>query len=110
MNQSSNAKMNRLQEEIRETNLSYLMVAQHMIREDRVEAQVRLGLGDVVVDIIEKLTPAQLVRIAASNMLVCRFRCDDRLVWNLLADHGKRDASAGMHASILMASQPLESA
>lgn len=103
-------KMQRLQNEIREANLSYMMVAQHMIRENRVEAQLRLGLGDVVVDIIDRLTPAQMVRIAQSNMLVCRFRCDDRLIWSLLSDHGNHDTSAGLHASILLASKPLEAA
>lgn len=103
-------KMQRLQNEIREANLSYLVVAQHMIRENRAEAQVRLGLGDVVVDIIDRLTTSQMVRIAQSNMLVCRFRCDDRLIWSLLSDHGNHDAAAGLHASILVASQALEAA
>ena len=98
----------RLQEEIRETNLSYLMLAQSMIRTDRAEAQFRLGLSEAVVDIIDSLSPGQLVRIAGSNTLICRFSFDDKVVWRLLADHGRRDAAAGLHASIVMASQPVE--
>lgn len=105
--QTTTEEMNRLHDEIREANLTYLTVAQHMIRADRVDAQVRLGLGSVVVDIIDQLTPAQLVRIASSSMLVCRFRCDDRLIWSLLSDHGNNDVTAGLHASVLMANQPL---
>lgn len=107
MNNASQT-LSRLQDEIRETNLSYLMVAQHMIRTNRAEAQVRLGLTDDVVDVIDGLTPAQLVRVAASNMLVCKFSFDDKIVWNLLAEHGRRDAAAGLHASIVMASQAVE--
>lgn len=100
----------RLQDDIREANLSYLMVAQHMIRTDRAEAQLRLGITEEVVDVIDGLTPGQLARVAASNMLVCRFSCDDKIVWDLLAEHGRRDAAAGLHASIVMASRPLEAA
>ena len=108
--QTTTEEMNRLHDEIREANLCYLTAAQHMIRADRVDAQVRLGLGSVVVDIIERLTAAQLIRIASSSMLVCRFRCDDRLIWSLLSDHGNNDVIAGLHASVLMANQSLASA
>ena len=107
MNNASQT-LSRLQDEIRETNLSYLMVAQHMIRTNRAEAQVRLGLTDDVVDVIDGLTPAQLVRVAASNMLVCKFSFDDKIVWDLLSEHGRRDAAAGLHASIVMASKSVE--
>lgn len=31
--------------EIRETNLTYLMLAQNLIRKDKAEAQFRLGLS-----------------------------------------------------------------
>jgi flagellar transcriptional activator FlhD len=40
--------------------------------------------------------------MAASNMLMCRFRFDEKLVWELLTSHS-RDRSAGIaHANILM--------
>ena len=38
--------------EIRETNLAYLMLAQRMIREDRAQALFRLGLSDETADLI----------------------------------------------------------
>ena len=59
-------------------------------------------------DAIEALTTGQILRIAATNMLMCRFRFDDEMVWSLLTDHG-RGTEAGessanrLHASILMA-------
>lgn len=96
----------RLLAEIRETNLSYLMLAQAMLREDRQAALYRLGLSEDVAGIIEALSPAQLMKIAASNLLMCRFRFDDEMVWSLLTDHarpGTEERSASrLHASILM--------
>jgi len=89
-------------DEIREANLTYLILAQRLLREDRAEAMFRLGISEEVADIIAALTTAQIVKIAATNMLMCRFRFDDAIVWNLLT--GKRDKGvAGVHAAILMA-------
>jgi flagellar transcriptional activator FlhD len=96
--------------EIRETNLAYLMLAQTMIRADKSQALFRLGLSEEVADLVAQLSPQQLVRIAAQNVMMCRFRFDDEMVWGLLTSHGRTvegdDSSASrLHASILMASQ-----
>ena len=96
-------KGSRLLEEIREANLSYLLLAQQLIREDRPEALFRLGISEEVADVIASLTTAQVLRIASSNMLMCRFRFDDEVVWNLLTSHSKEKSISGMHAAILMA-------
>jgi len=96
-------KSSRLLEEIREANLSYLLLAQQLIREDRPEALFRLGISEEVADVIASLTTAQVLRIASSNMLMCRFRFDDEAVWNLLTSHSKEKSVSGMHAAILMA-------
>ncbi len=93
----------RLLEEIREANLSYMLLAQQMIREDKAEATYRLGISQEVAEIIEQLTTAQVLRIASSNMLMCRFRFDDEIVWNLLTSHGRDQSVTGMHAAIVMA-------
>lgn len=93
----------RLLDEIREANLSYLLLAQQLIRNDREDALFRLGLSEEVADLVEGLTTAQILRVASNNVLMCRFRFDDEVVWNLLTSHSKERAAAGMHASILMA-------
>jgi flagellar transcriptional activator FlhD len=101
-------KTAQLLEEIREANLSYLMLAQRMLREDREEGLFRLGLSPDVGDIVRDLSPAQMLKVAASNMLLARFRFSEQLVWNLVAGHS-RDAKIGaMHASVLMAGAPAE--
>jgi flagellar transcriptional activator FlhD len=98
--------------EIRETNLSYLMLAQSLIRADREQALFRLGLSEDAADRIAALSPAQVLKIAASNTLICRMRIDDDMVWTLLTNHGKgkSDNVAMLHANILMAGRHQEAA
>ncbi len=99
--------------EIREANLSYLMLAQTLIRGDRDQALFRLGVSEETANLIGALTPAQMMKIAGGNTLLCRFRMDDDLVWNLLTSHGKGAANEGvsrLHASILMAGRHQEAA
>jgi len=99
--------------EIREANLSYLMLAQSLIRTDREQALYRLGVSEETATLIDTLTSAQMMKIAAGNTLLCRFRMDDDLVWNLLTSHGKAAANDGvgrLHASILMAGRHQEAA
>ena len=98
--------------EIREANLSYLMLAQSLIRTDREQALYRLGISEDSAALLVLLTPAQMMKIAASNTLLCRFRMDDDLVWSLLTNHGKsaNDGTNRLHASILMAGRHQEAA
>jgi flagellar transcriptional activator FlhD len=99
--------------EIREANLSYLMLAQSLVRSDKEQALFRLGVSEETADLIGALTPAQMMKIATGNTLLCRFRMDDDIVWNLLTNHGMGAANDGMsrlHASILMAGRHQEAA
>ncbi len=99
--------------EIREANLSYLMLAQSLIRADRDQALFRLGVSEETADLIGALSSAQMMKIAGGNQLLCRFRMDDDTVWNLLTSHGRGAANDGMsrlHASILMAGRHAEAA
>jgi flagellar transcriptional activator FlhD len=89
------------------------MLAQSLIRTDREQALFRLGVGEETATLINGLTPAQMMKIAGGNTLLCRFRMDDDLVWSLLTSHGKSAANEGvsrLHASILMAGRHQEAA
>lgn len=92
--------------EIREANLSYLVLAQQMLREDRVSAIYRLGIREDAADIISALSPAQIARMADTSTLICRFRCEDRSVLEMLAGYGKAGRMAPSHASILLSGMP----
>ena len=99
--------------EIREANLSYLMLAQSLIRADREQALYRLGISEESAEMIAMLAPSQMMKIASGNTLLCRFRMDDDLVWGLLTNHGKsaaNDVTTRLHASILMAGRHQEAA
>lgn len=99
--------------EIRDLNLSYLMLAQSMIRKDKAMALFRLGMSEAVADLLAQLTPQQMVRIASRTQMLCSMRFDDELVWALLTDNhapqaGQQPNANRLHASLLMArSQPL---
>jgi len=89
------------------------MLAQSLIRSDREQALYRLGISEDTASLIGTLTSAQMMKIAQSNTLLCRFRMDDDLVWGLLTSHGKaaaNDAVSRLHASILMAGRHQEAA
>ena len=100
--------------EIRELNLQYLILAQHLIRSDRAQATYQLGVSDAVADIIDALSPMQLHRVASSSTLMCRVRFDDAMVWGLLTNHGQPEVEGPLeearrlHASILAATQSQE--
>lgn len=93
--------------EIREANLTYLMLAQNLIRQDKAEAVFRLGLNEDAADIIAALSAAQVLKLASRNTLLCSFRVEDDLVWGLLTNHSPRkvgnEATNALHANILMA-------
>jgi flagellar transcriptional activator FlhD len=97
-----------LTNDIRDLNLSYLMLAQAMIRKDKAQALFRLGISEDVADLVSAMSPQQLVRAASRNLMLCAMRFDDEVVWGLLTDrHAPRqveDSTASrLHASVLMA-------
>lgn len=96
------------QEEIRELNLAYLMLAQKMLREDRETAMFRLGIGDAMADLLAELSAARLVRMAGCQMVLPAFRFDDAQLAALLAGQGRDAASSSIHAAIVAAGKTLE--
>lgn len=99
--------------EIREANLTYLMLAQTLIRQDKAEAVFRLGMNEDSADLLASLSSAQVLKLASRNTLLCSFRMDDSLVWSLLTNHNTprkvgNEATNALHANILMASRVSE--
>lgn len=94
--------------EIKEVNLSYLLLAQRLLREDKPMGMFRMGISEQLADVLSNLSLAQTVRLAASNQVLCRFRFDDHAILSSLADKGKTLAHAQTHSAILMAGQPVE--
>jgi len=96
--------------EIRDVNLSYLMIAQQMIRHDRAEAIFRLGISGEIADLLAGMSNAQVLKLAGCNVMLSRFRFNDSEILSaLLRDKaGNATATAPLHASIIMSSQAPE--
>jgi flagellar transcriptional activator FlhD len=94
--------------EIRDANLSYLILAQQMINTDKPVAIFRLGISKDIADLIERLSNAQLLRLASTNMMLARFRFEDSAILGLLTNYTRDVELVQSHAAILMAAQPVE--
>ncbi len=94
--------------EIRDANLSYLMLAQQMIRSDKASAIFRLGISQGIADLIASLSNPQLLKLASSNMMLARFRFDDTTILGMLTNYSKERSLTQSHAAILMAGHPVE--
>jgi flagellar transcriptional activator FlhD len=95
--------------EIREANLTYLMLAQRMIRDDPAQALYRLGISEEVAELISSITSGQLLKIASGSVLLCQMRGIDEAVWSLLSNQTDNSAANHvnnrLHANIVMSSQ-----
>jgi flagellar transcriptional activator FlhD len=93
---------------IRELNLSYMLLAQRLLREDKAIGMYRLGISAEVADILESLSPAQIVKIAATQHLLCFFRFKDYTILSSLTHAAKNADVIPAHAAIVLAAQPVE--
>jgi flagellar transcriptional activator FlhD len=96
--------------DIRDVNLAYLLLAQRLVRDDRATAMIRLGLAGEMADLVANLSLTQVVKLAASSFLLCRFRLGDHAGLRALTEEKKELPLKQAHASILLSSQTLEAA
>jgi len=79
--------------DIKQVNLSFLLLAQRLLREDRTAGMRRMGLSERLADVLAGLSLAQTARLAASDQMLCRFRFDDHAILSSLADKGQTAAA-----------------
>ncbi|MGB6242445.1 MAG: flagellar transcriptional regulator FlhD [Castellaniella sp.] len=99
-----------LLDDIREVNLSYLMLAQRLLRENPAAGMFRLGFGGDVAEIILNLSPAQIVKLASSNSVLCAFRLNDAQLLTSLTQEVLGGVLQQAHSTILMSRQEAVSA
>ena len=80
-----------ISKEIGEINLAYMLLAQKLVKQDRAEAMFRLGVGRELADLLANMSLSQIVKLAASNFLLCSFRLDDRPMFAVVGE-GKEPA------------------
>lgn len=91
--------------EISEFNLAYLLLAQKLVREDVPTAMFRLGMSRELADLLGNLSVSQIVKLAASSLLLCRFRFDDHPMLSALTHDGKSRSLQQAHVAILLSGQ-----
>ena len=96
--------------EIGDLNLTYLLLAQRLVREDVATAMFRLGMSRELADLLGNLSLSQIVKLSASSLLLCRFRFDDHPILSALTHDGKSPALQQSHAAILLSGQQVEAA
>lgn len=94
--------------EIVDLNLTYLLLAQRLVREDVATAMFRLGLSREVADLLGKLSLSQIVKLAASTLFLCRLRFDDQPILLALTQDGKSPPLQQAHAAIVLAGQRID--
>lgn len=88
--------------DIQEVNLSYLLLAQRLLRENFPVGMFRLGCCEEVANILLGLSPAQLVKLASVNTLICGFRLDDYKLLSALTQDVLGGVLQQAHSTILL--------
>lgn len=92
-----------LLDDIQELNLSYLLLAQKLLREDPVTAMFRLKLDPQTADLITSLTAKQVVRLSRTRQLLCRMVLGDASQLAVLTQGQREQGLEQIHAALLMA-------
>ncbi|WP_342323940.1 flagellar transcriptional regulator FlhD [Kosakonia sp. BYX6] len=92
---------------IQDLNLSYLLLAQRLIREDKIAAGFRLGLNETTLETLNHLSLPQLIKLSSTGQLISRLRIDDEVVINCLTKDSRIDALQRLHTGIILSSNLL---
>lgn len=94
--------------DIQEVNLTYLMLAQRLLRENLSAGMFRLGFCEDVATTVLQLSPAQIVKLASSGSLICGFRLDDYGLLSALSQDVLGGALQQAHSTILLSQRAPE--
>lgn len=95
---------------IKDLNLSYLLLAQSLIKmEDKVAASFHLGLTEPLMNILKNLSISQLVKLASTNQLICQLRINSEAAIDFLTKDSRIDALQHLHTGIMLSTDLLNS-
>lgn len=103
------ANVNEQNQCIQDVNLSYLLLAQRLIREDKFAAGFRLGLEESIMDRLVELSLLQLVKLSSTSQLICQFRIENEMILNCLTKESRVDALQRIHTGIILSTRLLDS-
>lgn len=102
-----NMGTSKLLKHIYDINLSYLLLAQRLINDEKASAMFRLGISDSMATALSQLTLPQMVKLAETNQLVCQFRFNDHNTIERLTKESRVDDLQQIHTGILLSSHLL---
>lgn len=94
---------NSLLDDIQDLNLSYLLLVQRLLNEDRESAMFRLDLDADLANAIAGLSIKQLTQLSRTNQLLCNLRFTSADQLSLLVHNPRAQGLEQTHASLLMA-------
>lgn len=100
---------NELLQNIHDINLSYLLLAQQLIRDDKFTSVFKLGLEDSTIEMLKDLSLPKLIKLSTSGQLICRLRLDNEAVINCLTRDSRIDALQRIHTGIILSTDLLDS-
>lgn len=98
---------NSLLSDIQEVNLSYLLLAQKLLRENFASGMYRLGFDEDVAETVLNLSPAQVIKLSSSNVLLCAFRLNDYELLSTLTQNVLGGVLQQAHSTILLSQRAL---
>ncbi|APX92994.1 flagellar transcriptional regulator FlhD [Halomonas sp. 1513] len=90
-------------DEIQDLNLSYLLLVQRLLNEDRASAMFRLKLTEEMAELLATLSAKQLSKLSRTNQLLCRLCYEDADQLRKLTHNQREQGLSQTHASLLMA-------
>lgn len=94
---------------IHNINLSYLLLAQRLIRDDPLAAGFQLGLDDNTIELLKDLSLPQLIKLSSIGQLICRLRIDNEAVIDCLTKDSRIDALQRVHTGIILSTELIDS-
>lgn len=95
-------------DEIQEINLSYLLLAQRLLGEDREAGMFRLKIDAEMADLLMALNARQLTQLARTNQLLCRLTPVSAEQLRQVTHNPRDQGLAGLHTSMLLAGEAPE--
>jgi flagellar transcriptional activator FlhD len=89
--------------EIADLNLTYMLLAQKLLREDRSAAMLRLGVSPEMADLLIGMTLAEVIKISNSNFVLCAFRLDELPIVRSVMQGSRERTLQQAHISIVLA-------
>lgn len=89
--------------EIADLNLTYMLLAQKLLRQDKAAAMLRLGISAEMADLLIGMSLSEVIKIATSNFVLCAFRLDELPIVKTVMQGDRQAALQQAHISILLA-------